>query len=302
VHEEIRLSLVHKNQYGFNKLRTIQDCIARAFEYIYQCKHSKQEIVILKLDFAKAFDTIEHSAIMEMMKTLGFSKDWLQWTSEILGLASTTVLLNGIPGKNLQCRRGIRQGDPMSPLLFVLAVELLQCLINKAHQQGLFQLPIPSRDDAGFPIIQYAYDTILVMRASQRELLCLKALLESFAQSTGLRVNYAKSCIVPLNMSDEKAEILAGVIGCKIQGMPFTYLGLPMGTTKPRLEHYPPLMIRVERQLTSISSMLTQADKLQLVNSVITSLPTYSMCSVQVPVAVHEYVDRARSHCMWRNS
>jgi hypothetical protein len=302
VHEEIRLSLVHKNQYGFNKLRTIQDCIARAFEYIYQCKHSKQEIVILKLDFAKAFDTIEHSAIMEMMKTLGFSKDWLQWTSEILGLASTTVLLNGIPGKNLQCRRGIRQGDLMSPLLFVLAVELLQCLINKAHQQGLFQLPIPSRDDAGFPIIQYAYDTILVMRASQRELLCLKALLESFAQSTGLRVNYAKSCIVPLNMSDEKAEILAGVIGCKIQGMPFTYLGLPMGTTKPRLEHYPPLMNRVERQLTSISSMLTQADKLQLVNSVITSLPTYSMCSVQVPVAVHEYVDRARSHCMWRNS
>jgi hypothetical protein len=302
VHEEIRLSLVHKNQYGFNKLRTIQDCIARAFEYIYQCKHSKQEIVILKLDFAKAFDTIKHSAIMEMMKTLGFSKDWLQWTSEILGLASTIVLLNGIPGKNLQCRRGIRQGDPMSPLLFVLAVELLQCLINKAHQQGLFQLPIPSRDDAGFPIIQYAYDTILVMRASQRELLCLKALLESFAQSTGLRVNYAKSCIVPLNMSDEKAEILAGVFGCKIQGMPFTYLGLPMGTTKPRLEHYPPLMNRVERQLTSISSMLTQADKLQLVNSVITSLPTYSMCSVQVPVAVHEYVDRARSHCMWRNS
>jgi hypothetical protein len=69
----------------------------------------------------------------------------------------------------------------MSHLLSVLAAELLQCLINKAHQQGLFQLPIPSRDEAGFPIIQYVDDTILVMRASQRELLCLKALLESFA-------------------------------------------------------------------------------------------------------------------------
>jgi hypothetical protein len=93
-----------------------------------------------------------------MMKSLGFSKEWLQWTSEILSSASTTVLLNGIPGKNLKCKRGVRQEDPMSPLVFVLAAELLQCLINKAHQQGLFQMPIPPRDEAGFPIIQYVDD------------------------------------------------------------------------------------------------------------------------------------------------
>jgi hypothetical protein len=69
------LSLVHKNQYGFINSRTIQGCIAWAFEYIYRCKYSKQKIVILKLDFTKAFDTIEHYAILGMMKTLGFSKD-----------------------------------------------------------------------------------------------------------------------------------------------------------------------------------------------------------------------------------
>jgi hypothetical protein len=71
----------------------------------------------------------------------------------------------------------------------------------------------------------------MIMKTSQRELLCLKGLLETFDQYTGLRINYAKSCLVPLNMSEEKAELLAGVFGCKIQGMPFTYLGLPMGTT-----------------------------------------------------------------------
>jgi hypothetical protein len=233
--QSVILSLVHKNQYWFIKSRTIQDYIAWAFEYIYQCKHSKQEIVILKLDFTKAFDTIEHSAILEMMKTLGFSKEWLQWTSEIIGSASKTVLLNGIPGNNLHCKRGVRRGDPMSPLLFVLVAELLQCVINKAHLQGLFQLPIPSRDEIGSPINQYADDTILVMKVSQTELLCLKALLQSFDQSTGLRVNYAKSYLVPLNLSDEKAEILAGLFGYKIQGMSFTYLGLPMGITKPRV-------------------------------------------------------------------
>jgi hypothetical protein len=75
--QSVILSLIQKNQYAFIKSKTIQNCIAWAFEYIFQCMHSKQEIVILKLDFAKAFDTIEHSAILDMMKTLGFSKEWL---------------------------------------------------------------------------------------------------------------------------------------------------------------------------------------------------------------------------------
>jgi hypothetical protein len=101
------------------------------------------------------------------------------------------VLLNGTPEKNINCRRVVMQGDPMSPVLFVLVAELLQCIVNKACQQHLLQMPIPTRDGSGFPIIQYTDDTIIVMRASYRELLCFKAILETYAQSTRLRVNYA---------------------------------------------------------------------------------------------------------------
>jgi hypothetical protein len=111
-----------------------------------------------------------------------------------------------------------------------------------------------------------------------------------------------KLMMVPLNMTEERAQILVRVFGCKLQEMSFTYLWLLMGTTKPRVEHFAPLMNRVERQLTSISSMLTYAGKLQLVNSVLSSLPTFTMCSVAVSMVVHEYFDRARMHCMWRNS
>jgi hypothetical protein len=293
------IPLVHTNQYGFIKTRTIQDCLAWAFEYIYQCHHSKRQIVILKLDFTKAFDTIEHRAIIQMMEKLGFSKRWMDWTKNILESATTSILLNGVPGRNIHYKRGVRQGDPLSPLLFVLAADLLQCVINKANQQALFQLPISSRDEVGFPIIQYADDTILLLMASQKELFCLKGILETYAQATGLRVNYAKSCMVPLNMDTEQAQTLAGVFGCQLQAMPFTYLGLPMGNNMPRVIHFAPLMHRIERQLTSTSSLLTHARKLQLVNSVLSSLPTYLMCSVSVPVEVHEYIDRARRHCMW---
>jgi hypothetical protein len=108
--------------------------------------------------------------------------------------------------------------------------------------------------------------------------------------------------MVPLNMSPQKAQLLVDVMGCNIQGMHFTYLDLPMGTTKPKVDHFAPLMSRVERQLTSTCSLLTQARKLQLVNFVLSSLPTYSMCTVVVPVAVLEDVDKARRHAVWRKS
>jgi hypothetical protein len=127
--------------------------------------------------------------------------------------------------------------------------------------------------------------------------------LESFSSSTGLKINYTKSCLIPINLNEEKTHHLACLFGCKVESLPFTYLGLPLGTTKPRVEHYGQIMNNnTERKLSSISSMLSQAGRLQLVNSVITPLPTYMMCTLEVPVAVLEYIDRARRHCLWRNS
>jgi hypothetical protein len=70
--QSVIIPLVHKNQYDFIKSRTIQDYLAWAFKYIYQCQQSKREIVIIKLDFTKTFDTIEHQVILQMMQSYGF--------------------------------------------------------------------------------------------------------------------------------------------------------------------------------------------------------------------------------------
>jgi hypothetical protein len=295
------LQLVHKNQYGFIKSRSIQDCLAWCFEYIHQCKQSRREAIILKLDFEKAFDTVEHTAIIQVLQHMSFPDRWISWVKAILSSGTSSVILNGVAGRKFKCKRGVRQGDPLSPLIFVLAAELLQVVVNKAASQGLLQPPIPHHD-GDYPIVQYADDTLLIMQVDARQIFFLKALLNSFSESTGLKVNHSKSLMLPINVSLERMEILASTFGCQIGSLPFTYLGLPMGTTKPRVDDYAPLMDRIERRLTSCSSLLSSSGRLQLVQSVITSTATYAMCTLKLPKGVIDNIDRARKQCLWRGS
>jgi hypothetical protein len=107
--------------------------------------------------------------------------------------------------------------------------------------------------------------------------------LNTFAESTGLRVNYQKSNIYPINVSNEKMEILAQTFDCQIGTYPFTYLRLPLGPNKPVVDDMLLLVQRIERRLVSTSSFLNQARRLEMINSILSALPTFFMSNIKLP-------------------
>lgn len=139
----------------------------------------------------------------------------------------------------------------------------------------------------------------MVMPVDETQLAALKSILEVFPASTGLKVNYEKSFILPINVSQYRMVQLAQSLGCQVGSMPFTYLGLPLGVTRPSVTEFMLILTRVEKHLMGISRMLTYAGRLILVNLVYSSMPTFYMCSLKIPIEILEQLDKYRKHGLW---
>lgn len=104
---------------------------------------------------------------------------------------------------------------------------------------------------------------------------------------------------MPINLSDAKTVHLAHTFGCAVGSMPFTYLGLPLGTTKPTLQDFSPMLTIIENRLFVVSKFLSYHGRLILVNSVMNALPTFYMCTLQLPPQIIKQIDSYRKKCLW---
>ena len=132
--------------------------------------------------------------------------------SGLLGSSSTRVLLNGVPGEVLYHRRGLRQGDPLSPMLFILVMDVLNRLIEKASTEGLLQ-PISTRN-IHHRVSLYADDVVLFLRPVATDLQVVDALLRLFGTSSGLRTNIQKCSVSPIQCSNEDLAVVQTQFPC----------------------------------------------------------------------------------------
>ncbi|CAD6243045.1 unnamed protein product [Miscanthus lutarioriparius] len=101
--------------------------------------------------------------------------------------------------------------------------------------------------DGPCPVLQYADDTIILVRAETGDVARLKQLLDMFSSATGLKINYDKSTIIPMHLPEGAIENFLGVLNCNVGSFPQTYLGLPLSNVKLPLSTFAPLIAKVDR-------------------------------------------------------
>jgi hypothetical protein len=179
--------LVTTSQSVFVKGRCIHDNFIMVQHTIKLLHKRKVSSLFLKLDISKAFDSVAWSFLMEVLDHLGFGSRWKNLISCLLRTASTKVLVNGQPGEEIRHQRGLRQGDPLSPMLFILIMNVLNSLFLKAGEMELLQPLANRRQDQWISL--YADDVALFIRPVEQEMNITMDILNKFGEASGLNTN-----------------------------------------------------------------------------------------------------------------
>eukprot|EP00253_Pinus_taeda_P004914 PITA_04914 len=132
-------SLISEEQTGYVEGRKILNNIIQAHEVVQSLKNNKQDGMIIQLGLVKAYDKLSWACIREILKAYGFDQNWIRWVVDLVTSTSFSILLNGAPSRTFTPSRGLRQGDPLSPLLFILMMEGLGRVIIMANAKGRIQ-------------------------------------------------------------------------------------------------------------------------------------------------------------------
>ncbi|GJM89634.1 hypothetical protein PR202_ga05842 [Eleusine coracana subsp. coracana] len=254
---------------------------------------------MLKLDITKAFDSVSWPFLLEILDHLGFGRKWKQLITGLLATSSTRVLLNSVPRQPIRHQRGLRQGDLLSPMLFVLATDVLSRLFLKAEEMGLLQ-PLATRA-LQHRLSLYADDAVMFVSPRQDELQFVKALLHKFGVASGLKTNMSKSSAIAIRCEERDIEVVQQHMECALQDFPCRYLGLPLSLRRLNRNDLQPYLDKIMDMLPGWkASLMARSGRLILVKVILTTLPIHLLITLDVPKWFIDVVDKWRRRFLWR--
>ncbi|KAJ0548185.1 putative RNA-directed DNA polymerase [Helianthus annuus] len=292
--------LISPTQSAFVGERFILDSPLIVSETISWAKKNKRKILIFKVDFQRAYDSLNWKFLFQSMEYMGFPAKWVSWIKGCLNSGRGSVLVNGSPTDEFPFKRGLRQGDPLSPFLFILAMEVVNMLMNRAVEVGLFRgIKLPNNG----PIIShlcYADDVLFIGEWSEQNVTSLNRFLTCLHLISGLQVNYHKCHLFGVGVDEAEIIRMAGILKCKVGSFPFIYLGIPIGANMKRVKFWQPVIEKFNRKLSSWKAKnLSMAGRVTLAKAVLGSLPSYYLSLFPAPKAIIKKLEGLRRDFIW---
>ena len=300
--KQVLESLISNSQNTFVGGRQTLNSVLIANECLDSRLKSSIPGILCKLDIEKAYDHVNWDCLLHLLAKMGFGQRWCHWIKTCISTVQFSILVNGSPAGFFGNSRGLRQGDPLSPLLFLLVMEVLSKLFQKTEEAGLirgFLVGALRGSEVCISHLLFADDTIVFCDAVPEQVMHIRKVLSCFEAVTGLWVNLSKSEMVPVGMV-AGMPLLAEILSCSIGTLPMTYLGMPLGAPYKSISIWSTILEKIERRLASWQTLyLSKGGRLTLLKSTLSSLPTYYLSFFTIPVSVAKRIEKLQRNFLW---
>lgn len=264
-------------------------------------KKGKKGDMVFKIDLEKAYDKVSWDFLKDTLHYFNFCDEWINMTMSCVSNFRTAVLWNGEPLEDFTPQRGLRQGDPLSPYLFVLCMERLSVIINSKVQDGSWKGIKVSRNAPQLSHLFFADDLILFGEASTKNCSTITNVLNDFCCMSGQTISFAKSKMyVSNNVPVELARNMSNSCGIPLTNNLGRYLGIPLIHGRTKKDLFDKIISDMQNKLSKWKSLtLPFAGRITLTQAVTSTIASYTMQTMDLPVSVCDKIDKINRNFVW---